>query len=109
MTKTGKIASLNALNPSPFIEIHPADARDLGIISDDHLEITSRRGRSVLPVLISDRVQRGSCFAPFHWNDVFGTDLAINEVTHDAMDPISMEPELKYCAVALSKVNPGTL
>ena len=41
-----------------------------------------------------------------HWNDVFGDDLCINAVTSDAIDPISQQPELKFCAVALSPVAP---
>jgi sulfite reductase (NADPH) flavoprotein alpha-component len=39
-----------------------------------------------------------------HWNDVFGDDLCINAVTGDAIDPLSQQPELKFCAVALSAV-----
>ena len=31
LTKTGKIATLNKLNPGPFVEIHPEDAAELGI------------------------------------------------------------------------------
>ncbi len=49
-------------------------------------------------------MQPGNCFAPFHWNDVFGEDLAINAVTNDAVDPISLQPEFKFCAVALTRV-----
>ncbi|KTT57863.1 reductase [Pseudomonas oryzihabitans] len=104
LTKTGKIAALNRLNPAPFVEVHPQDAQALGLTSGDRLEITSRRGRAVLPVSISDRVQPGNCFAPFHWADVHGEDLAINAVTSDAIDPLSQQPELKVCAVRLTRV-----
>ena len=31
MTKTGRVAKLNKLNPGPFVEIHPDDAERLGI------------------------------------------------------------------------------
>ena len=61
-------------------------------------------GHAVLPAVITDRVRPGNCFAPFHWNDVFGDNLAINAVTHDAVDPISLQPEFKFCAVALQRV-----
>ncbi|WP_102417745.1 bifunctional nitrate reductase/sulfite reductase flavoprotein subunit alpha [Mycobacterium sp. 4858] len=104
MTKTGKVAKLNKLNPGPFIEIHPEDAARLEIADGDATEIASRRGRAVLPAAISDRVRPGNCFAPFHWNDVFGEYLAINAVTNDAVDPISNQPEFKACAVTLAKV-----
>jgi sulfite reductase (NADPH) flavoprotein alpha-component len=104
MTKTGKVAKLNKLNPGPFVEIHPDDAARLQIANDDPIEIASRRGRAVLPAVVSDRVRPGNCFAPFHWNDVFGEYLSINAVTNDAVDPISNQPEFKACAVTLTKV-----
>jgi sulfite reductase (NADPH) flavoprotein alpha-component len=104
MTKTGKVAMLNKLNPGPFVEIHPEDAAMLGIKAKDPVEIRSRRGRAVLPAVLTERVQAGNCFAPMHWNDVFGDDLCINAVTSDAIDPVSQQPELKFCAVALSPV-----
>ncbi|WP_245964770.1 bifunctional nitrate reductase/sulfite reductase flavoprotein subunit alpha [Trinickia dinghuensis] len=102
MTKTGKVAMLNKLNPAPFVEIHPEDATTLGIAEKDRVEIRSRRGRAVLPAVVTDRVRPGNCFAPMHWNDVFGEELCINAVTSDAVDRISQQPELKFCAVALS-------
>ena len=104
LTKTGKVAKLNKLNPGPFVEIHPDDAARLQIRDGDFVEIASRRGRAVLPAAVTDRVRPGDCFAPFHWNDVFGEYLSINAVTNDAVDPISRQPEYKACAVTLTKV-----
>jgi len=104
LTKTGKVATLNKLNPGPFIELHPEDAASLGIKDKDSVQVRSQRGRAVLPAVVTDRVRQGNCFAPFHWNDVFGENLAINAVTNDAVDPISLQPEFKFCAVALARV-----
>lgn len=103
LTKTGKVPKLNKLNPGPFIEIHPEDAEALGIKDRQPVELRSRRGQAVLPAVISDRVRPGNCFAPFHWNDVFGPQLAVNDVTNDAVDPLSLQPELKFCSVSLVK------
>lgn len=63
MTKTGKVAKLNKLNPGPFVEIHPDDAARLDVSEGDKVEIASRRGRAVLPAVITDRVRPGNCFA----------------------------------------------
>ena len=104
MTKTGKVATLNKLNPGPFVELHPEDAARLGIKDKDAVEVRSQRGRAVLPAVVTNRVRPGNCFAPFHWNDVFGEHLAINAVTHDAVDPISLQPGFKFCAVSLARV-----
>jgi sulfite reductase (NADPH) flavoprotein alpha-component len=103
MTKTGRIAKLAKLNPGPFVEVHPEDAGALGVIEGDHVEIASRRGRAVLPAAVTDQVRPGTCFASFHWNDLFGEYLSINAVTNDAIDPISFQPEFKVCAVMLAK------
>nr|WP_260227644.1 molybdopterin-dependent oxidoreductase [Streptomyces sp. Je 1-79] len=104
LTKTGKVAKLNKLDPSPFVEIHPDDAARLGVDEGDSVEVASRRGRAVLPAVVTDRVRPGCCFAPFHWNDLFGEYLSINAVTSDAVDPLSFQPEFKVCAVTLEKV-----
>lgn len=105
LTKTGKIEKLGKLNPGPFLEIHPGDAASLGITEGDSVEVNSKRGVAVLPAVVTDRVPLGSCFAPFHWNDCYGEQLAINGVTSDFVDPLSLQPIIKYCAVSLAKVN----
>ena len=109
LTKTGKVPTLNKLNPGPFVEIHPQDAQALGIAAGDAVELRSRRGRAVLPAVLTDRSAPGQCFAPFHWSDVFGDDLAINALTCNATDPESQQPELKHCAVALTRVAPSAM
>ncbi|MFI6930792.1 molybdopterin-dependent oxidoreductase [Streptomyces sp. NPDC050287] len=104
LTKTGKVAKLNKLNSGPFVELHPEDAREAGIVDGDRVEVASRRGRAVLPAVVTDRVRPGACFAPFHWNDLFGEYLSVNAVTSDAVDPVSFQPEFKVCAVSLTRV-----
>ncbi|ACU73880.1 molybdopterin oxidoreductase [Catenulispora acidiphila DSM 44928] len=103
LTKTGKVAKLSKLNPGPFVEIHPQDADALQVADGDPVAVVSRRGRAVLPAVVTDRVRPGNCFAPFHWNDLFGEYLSVNAVTNDAVDPISFQPEFKVCAVTLAK------
>ncbi|MGQ0843886.1 MAG: molybdopterin-dependent oxidoreductase [Sporichthyaceae bacterium] len=105
-TKTAKVAKLNRLDPGPFLELHPEDAQALRVAAGDPVEVSSRRGRAVLPARITDAVAPGNVFAPFHWNDARGEDLAINAVTNDAVDPFSAQPELKVCAVQLARVAP---
>ncbi|ANP56777.1 reductase [Streptomyces griseochromogenes] len=104
LTKTAKVAKLTKLNPAPFVEVHPQDAAELGLAEGDSVEVASRRGRAVLPAVVTDRVRPGCCFAPFHWNDLFGEYLSVNAVTSDAVDPLSFQPEFKVCAVSLTKV-----
>ena len=104
MTKTGKVEALTKLNPGPFVEIHPLDAMAMDVVEGQPVELTSRRGRAVLPAAVTDRVRPGNCFVPFHWNDEHGEYLAINALTNDAVDPDSLQPEFKVCAVRLRPV-----
>ena len=104
MTKTGKISALNKLNPGAFVEIHPEDATVLGVENGTLVKVSSRRGFAVYPAQITTRVRPGDCFAPFHWNDEFGENLAVNAATSEAVDAVSLQPEFKFSAVALSAV-----
>lgn len=104
MTKTGKVAALNKLNPGPFVEIHPEDAETLGVEDGDPVEMKSRRGKAIYPARVTTNIRPGCCFAPIHWNDLFGENLAVNATTSEALDPISKQPEFKFCAVQISKI-----
>jgi NADPH-dependent sulfite reductase flavoprotein alpha-component len=106
MTKTGRVAKLNRLDSGPFVEIHPDDAAAQGIVEGQAVELASRRGRAVLAAVVTDRVRPGNCFVPFHWNDEHGEYLAINAVTSDAVDPDSLQPEFKACAVSVRPAGP---
>jgi len=103
MTKTGKVPALNKLNPGAFVEIHPEDAKALGVFAGALVKVSSRRGHAIYPAQVSTRVQPGNCFAPFHWNDEFGENLAVNAATSEAVDATSLQPEFKFCAVALTR------
>lgn len=104
MTKTGKVAKLNKLNPGPFVEVHPDDAAALQISDGSEVELVTRRGRAVLPAVVTDRVSPGNTWVPFHWNDEHGENLTVNALTNDAVDPDSLQPEFKVCAVRLTPV-----
>ncbi len=99
MTRTGKSAQLMKGNEEPFVEIHPADAAEQGIEDGQMIKVDSRRGTAVVQAIITDRVRQGTIFIPFHWGRLSGHNKAANNLTTDAVDPISKEPEFKACAV----------
>ncbi|MEY4917075.1 MAG: hypothetical protein RL616_988 [Verrucomicrobiota bacterium] len=109
LTKTGKVASLNKLNPEAFLQIHPADAEQLEVHQGCLVRVDSRRGFAIYPAQVTTRVRPGECFAPIHWNDLFGENLCVNATTTEARDEISLQPEFKFSAVALTKVSAGLL
>lgn len=98
MTKTKLVAKLMKLNPSGFVQMHPDDAEAWGIAEGDTVEVSSRRGTVRAPAVLGDIVQ-GTCFIPMHF-----PDESVNAVTSDAVDPESLQPEFKACAVSVKRI-----
>lgn len=97
---TRRVPVLHNAVPSSYVEIHPEDAADLGVVNGDLVKIISRRGELTMPAQINGRgvPVRGMVFVPF-----FDESYLINEVTLDAFCPISKQPDYKKCAVRLEK------
>ncbi|MBK25284.1 MAG: periplasmic nitrate reductase subunit alpha [Halobacteriovorax sp.] len=98
---TRRIPALHQAVPEGYVEVNPIDAKELGIVNNTKLKLSSRRGSIVLKALIDGRArpQPGELFVPF-----FDESLLINELTLDAFCPISKQPDYKKCAVKIEKV-----
>jgi anaerobic selenocysteine-containing dehydrogenase len=105
MTRTGKIPRLAKQAATPYIELHPSDAQAHAINSGDSVIVESVRGRVTVESKINDSLRPGVVFMPFHWGDMFSPGVAANDLTNDALDPISKEPEYKVCAVKIMKAS----
>jgi anaerobic selenocysteine-containing dehydrogenase len=101
MTRTGKIDKLMLRSKTPYIEIHPNDAQTLGIQDCAMVKVSSRRDTVTVEARLTDTLRPGTVFMPFHWGDLFAPGQAANNLTNDALDPISRQPEFKACAVAI--------
>ncbi len=98
-TMTRNSRSLDAEIPEGFLEIHPEDATQRGIGDGDSVKVASRRGEITIRVRITDNVDPGLVFIPFHF-----VESCANVLTNPALDPIANIPELKVCAVTVEKV-----
>jgi predicted molibdopterin-dependent oxidoreductase YjgC len=85
---------LDGLAPQAEIEIHPEDARRLGIEDGMPVEVRSRRGRVVAQARLTGRSPKGTVFMTFHY-----AEAAVNLLTTDAVDPVAKIPEYKVTAV----------
>jgi anaerobic selenocysteine-containing dehydrogenase len=106
------VPQLDNAAPQPWVELNPADARDLNVSEGDLLEVTSPRGVMQARARICG-VRPGVVFVPFHYGyfDVAekdGTHRAANELTITAWDPVSKQPLFKVAAVRVSKLADGT-
>lgn len=99
-TLTMRVPQLRRAMPGAYVELHPDDAKALGVATGERVVVESRRGQCALPAWIGGRgaPPRGSVFVPF-----FDEQLRINEVTLEAHDPFSKQPDYKKCAVRLRK------
>ncbi len=107
MTRTGKSARLMAHAPEPCCDVHPEDARGLGLAEGDLVEIESARGAGVFRTRLAPGQRRGDVFAPMHWTDRFAARARVNALTDPACDPLSGQPGLKAAAVALRRFAPA--
>ncbi|MBI3275186.1 MAG: (2Fe-2S)-binding protein, partial [Methylocystis sp.] len=103
MTRTGVAPRLSQHTAEPYAELHPIDARALGIAPASLTRISNVRGSIVVRALVTDRQRRGSVLAPFHWSDQNASAARVDALIAANVDPISGQPESKACSV---KVEP---
>ena len=95
MTRTGKSPKLGAHLAEPYLEIHPADAAEVGTSHGDLVEIETAQGRAILRSLVTDRVAQGQLFAPMHWTRETARGGVVNALVASVTDPYSGQPALK--------------
>jgi len=97
-TMTRRTEGLNERAPESFVELSAEDAKKFGIEDKSMISVASRRGEITVRVNVSEKVESGTVFIPFHY-----AEAAANKLTNAALDPVSNIPEYKVCAVKLSK------
>lgn len=96
-TRTEKSDVLRKLHPSAvYVEIHPDDARRLGIASHSRVKVSSRRGTLTAKAFVTSTIQPGQVFVPMHYAEA-------NRLTLASFDPYSRQPSYKACAVRVER------
>ncbi len=110
MTKTGVVKKLNKHYPEPFIEIHPIDAERRGIIENNLVDVTGKRGDARVRAKITEKIKQGVVFMPMHWGKNENGSLGrSNNLTQDLLDKFSLQPDFKYSAVEVNMFQPPRL
>lgn len=107
-TRTGNIPKITKMHPYPELEVHPRDAKKLGLEEtkeETWVEARSRRGKARFRVKITKAIAPGTVFIPMHWGALWADDAEANALTHPESCPSSKQPELKACAVQLIPIN----
>ena len=98
-TMTRISPSLHKESETAYMEINPGDAEGLGIDNGEMVRVISRRGAIDIKATLTDGIDRGVVFIPFHF-----VESAANRLTNTALDPIAKIPEFKVCAVRIEKL-----
>jgi predicted molibdopterin-dependent oxidoreductase YjgC len=98
-TMTGRSA-LEDVFPEAICEMNPADAKKLGLATDDWVRVSSRRGSVVLRLMVTERSPVNTIFIPFHF-----AEAAANLLTLDKVDGRAKIPDYKNTAVTIEKTS----
>ena len=100
-TMTRRVPQLVRAMPGAYLELNSDDARQFGIRTGDRVKVESRRGAVEMNAWVEGRGEppRGTVFIPF-----FDETVSVNDLTLDAIDPFSKQPDYKKSAVRISKV-----
>ena len=103
MTRTALSPRLSAHLPEPFVDMHPRDARRLGLDHADLVHLRNSLGSAVLRLHQSEDVAPGELFVPMHWSAVNAPTARIDALVAPALDPLSGQPESKAATVSAEK------
>ncbi|MCQ8105108.1 molybdopterin-dependent oxidoreductase [Methylomonas sp. SURF-2] len=106
MTRTALAAKLNSHKPEPTVEIHPADALQLGFRQQGLARLTSRWGSMLARVDITVSQQPGSVFVPMHWTEQLSSRGRVGALVNPVVDPLSGQPESKQTPVRVEAWQP---
>jgi predicted molibdopterin-dependent oxidoreductase YjgC len=98
-TMSRRAEKLNQEVSEAYVEMHPQDAKQVGLNGGKRVKVSSRRGEIELIARVTDRIMPGVVFIPFHF-----AEAAANALTNSAFDPIAKIPEYKVCAVKVEAV-----
>jgi len=101
MTRTGRAASLLQHRAEPFLELHPQDAQQLGLIDGGLARLSNSLGQMDARVRLTEAQRNGECFVPIHWTDQFSSQGRCDVLVPALVDPVSGQPALKQAQVQI--------
>ncbi len=102
MTRTGRAHRLLQHRREPFIEIHPGDAEQFGIVDQGLARLSNTLGQFTGRVSYSTNQRRGELFIPMHWNEQFSGCARSGVLLEAIVDPYSGQPEAKHGRVRIA-------
>jgi formate dehydrogenase major subunit len=97
-TMTTRVQNLLREYPRNFVQINPADAKNLGIRNRQMVKVKTRRAGLKVSASVTDKVKVGVLWMPFHFSNE-----PTNVLTNSAFDPVCRTGEYKACAARIEK------
>ncbi|KAB2926638.1 MAG: molybdopterin-dependent oxidoreductase [Dechloromonas sp.] len=101
MSRSGTVPRLFNLEDEPLLAMHPCDLRHRGLEAGDLARVSNGRGEIVVRVAAGEGLAKGRAWMPMHWGSQFMSSPGVNALACDAVDPWSMQPELKHTSVQI--------
>jgi formate dehydrogenase major subunit len=95
---TRRASMLDAIEPVPIAQLHPAELDKIGVKPGEMITVRSRRGQVTAYARADAGLQPKQVFIPFTYREA-----AANLLTNPALDPFGKIPEFKFCAVQVSR------
>ncbi|MGM0578128.1 MAG: molybdopterin oxidoreductase family protein [Myxococcota bacterium] len=119
--KTIRSGTTRRLVPEMYVEMHPDDAKDLGVVDGEWVRVVTRRGEYQARASLGldskvkparNTVPRGYVFSPWNLSVADSADPAknrwlVNGVSHRAFDPVSGQADFKKLAGRIEKLKPA--
>ena len=113
MSRSGTVARLFGHDGVPTLKLNPMELVERGLVEGDLVRVSSRHGQMVLAVQGDTSVALRQAHLAMHWGEEFVSGrgnggqplLGVNALTQPGFCPDSRQPELKFAAVALAKLD----
>jgi len=98
------VARLFGHEGAPALSLHPQELPRRGLAEGDLVRLRSAQGELTLPLRADAGVAPAQAYVPMHWGSEFVAGLGVNALTQPGFCPDSKQPELKYAAVSLQRL-----
>ncbi len=113
MSRSGVVSRLFGHEAAPVLRMNPQDLPRRGLKDGDLVRVRSRRGEMVVALRADPDIAAAQADLAMHWGEEFisgrGTGgqplLGVNALTQPAFCPDSMQPELKFAAVDIQRLD----
>jgi len=104
-TRTGKAAQLTNRHPEPIVDIHPVNAKKVGVVDQEIIQIENNGETIHIRCHVTEEVRVGEMFVPIHWSHDNANHGSVSKLIKSIVDPISGQPAFKQTAVTISKLD----